>query len=274
MKVPVSRWSVVLAAMLTLLVWTSRAHAAFDQDHTLWSGLLARHVKWVDGSSASRVDYAGLQAERPDLERYLNQLSAVSEAEYAGWSGPQQLAFLINAYNAFTVDLVLTRYPRLSSIKDVGTWLQSPWKKRFFTLFRRPFSLDDIEGTIRVPGVFDEPRIHVALVCASIGCPALRPEAYTAKHLEAQLNDSLQRFLSDRNRNRYKPATGELEVSRIFDWYREDWEHGPHGFGTLESLFAGYADQLASEQASRAAIRARKASVAFLPYDWRLNALR
>ncbi|PKO72209.1 MAG: DUF547 domain-containing protein [Betaproteobacteria bacterium HGW-Betaproteobacteria-14] len=245
---------------------------AFDHGHAAWSALLARHVAVATDGNASAVRYAALQAERPALQAYLDSLSAVAESEYAGWTKPQRLAFLINAYNAFTVELVLTKYPALESIRELGGLFQSPWKKRFFTLLGRPRSLDDVEhGMIRAPDAFDEPRIHVALVCASVGCPMLRPEAYVAARLEAQLEDGMRRFLSDASRNRFEAADGRLRVSKLFDWYGKDFERGHAGFDSLGAVFARYADRLAPDAAGRARIRAGDYALSYLEYDWRLN---
>lgn len=132
--------------------------AGFDHRHKAWDALLKQHVVIAPGGNASTVRYAALQDRHGALDAYLKSLSAVSAPTYAGWSRSQQLAFLINAYNAFTVALILTRYPDLESIKDLGSFLQSPWKKRFFRLLDRERSLDEIEHEmIRAPGAFDDP---------------------------------------------------------------------------------------------------------------------
>jgi hypothetical protein len=136
-------------------------------------------------------------------------------------------------------------------------------------------SLDDLEhGLIRAPGAFDDPRIHFAVVCASIGCPMLRDEAYTADRLDAQLDDALRRFLSDRSRNRYDAGSGTLRVSRIFDWYGQDFEQGHQGYASLKAVFARHADLLADREDARARIRAGDYRLDFLPYDWALNDAR
>lgn len=262
----------LLAAGL-MLAASALAHA-FDHGHADWDALLKQHVKVAAHGNASAVDYAGLKQQQPQLGRYLDGLSAVTEQDYASWSREERLAFLINAYNAFTVELVLTAYPDLKSIKDVGSLLRSPWKREFFTLFGRKRSLDDVEhGLIRAPGVFDEPRIHVAVVCASIGCPMLRPEAWRADRLSSQLDDAMQRFLADRSRNRFDPATGTLHVSRIFDWYGKDFEAGHQGFDSLQTMFARYADSLTDSPAKGDKIRRGQYRLEFLDYDWKLNDL-
>jgi len=199
----------------------------------------------------------------------------VSVEQYRGWSDGQRLAFLINAYNAFTVELILTAYPDIQSIKDLGGFFQSPWKQRFFTLLGKERHLDDLEhGLIRAPGVFDEPRIHFAVNCASIGCPMLRNEAYTAGQLEGQLADAIARFLADGSRNRFDAATGTLWLSKIFDWYGDDFEQGHRGFDSLQSSLAVYADRLGQEsEQDRRRIRDGDYRVRFLDYDWRLNSV-
>ena len=117
--------SVLVVCLLSVL--GSWAHA-FDPAHRDWDALLAQHVRLTADGKASRVDYAGMATDRVALNRYLASLSAVSAQEYAGWPKPQRLVFLINAYNAFTIDLVLSKYPDLKSIKDLGSTFRSPWK--------------------------------------------------------------------------------------------------------------------------------------------------
>ncbi len=249
--------------------------SGFDHRHAAWDALLQRHVVVAPGGNASTLRYAALQAQRGELKAYLDSLSAVAPATYGAWSRPQQLAFLINAYNAFTVELILTRYPDLKSIKDLGNLLQSPWKKKFFRLLVQERSLDEVEHEmIRAPGVFDDPRIHVAVVCASIGCPMLRNAAFVAERLDAQLDDALRRFLSDRSRNRFDAGTGTLAVSKIFDWYRKDFEQGHQGIDSLQTLFSRHADVLGPTPQAQAEIRAGRYKLAYLDYDWALNDAR
>ena len=263
-----ARWLLAIAAVLTAL----GARAQFDHDHAAWNRLLREHVRYAPDGYASRVDYTGFLRDRAALQAVLASYSGVPRAEFDRWSKPQQEAFLANAYNAFTIEKVLTRYPELKSIRDFGSVFGNPWKDRFFTLLGGKSSLDEIEhGMLRKEGAYDEPRVHVALVCASIGCPMLRDEAYVASRLEAQLADAMRRFMSDRTRNRYDPKSRRLEVSRIFDWYGKDFERGHQGFTSLQATFARYADQLADAPADREAIRSGKVPVTFLDYDWGLN---
>jgi hypothetical protein len=261
--------SIVVAV---LLLFIGRTACAFDQTHAAWDALLKRDVVVIPGGNASRVDYAAFKRDQDALNLYLEGLSAVTPAEYQGWTREQQLAFLINAYNGYTIKLVLTRYPGLKSIKDIGSLLQSPWKKEFFTLVGAARSLDTVEhGMIRAPGAFDEPRIHFALNCASIGCPMLREEAYVAERLDAQLESGVRRFLGDRTRNRYDPVSNRLELSAIFDWYRADFEKGSRGINSVPQFLARYADFVADEAVGHAMVRRGQLPIRYLDYDWTLN---
>ncbi|EAT17232.1 DUF547 domain-containing protein [Desulfuromonas acetoxidans] len=261
-----TRWFVVA---LFLVVFPLTSHA-FDQHHTQWTDQLQKYVVWVRDGMASEVDYMAWQKDRGALTRYLQQVSAVPEREYQRWSRNEQLAFLINAYNAFTVELVLQNYP-VDSIKEIGSWFSSPWKRRFFMLFGEECSLDDIEHRmIRGRYGFDEPRIHFALVCASVGCPALLDEAYIAIDLDRQLDEAVSRFLSDRQRNRFNVTTGRLEVSSLFDWYSRDFI-GFRGGETLKDFFRPYAQRLSGDLVGQKQIGQGRVLLEFLPYDWNLN---
>ncbi|HYD56911.1 MAG TPA: DUF547 domain-containing protein [Burkholderiales bacterium] len=252
-------------SVLALLFWAGSAAAqAFDHGHAQWDALLREHVVLSQDSKASRVRYESLARNRAALQRYLAGLSAVTAEQFAGWTRAEQMAFLINAYNAFTVEKVLMRYPEVRSIWDFGKLFSNPFRDRFFQLLGRPASLDDVEHeTLRKN--YRDPRIHYAVNCASIGCPMLREEAYVAGRLERQLDEQAARFLSDRTRNRL--AGDRLEVSRIFDWYKEDFE-------PRDAYFARYATLLADDPDGRRRIAEGRAKLGFLDYDWTLNDAR
>lgn len=244
----------------------------FDDRHTTWDRLLRAHVRWIDDGVNTQVDYAGFRKDRDRLKGYLDGLSAVSMDRFQSWPRDTRLAFLLNAYNAFTVELILTAYPDLQSIRELRRFFIGPWKQRFFTLLGEKRHLDWIEHEIiREPGVYDDPRIHAAVNCASIGCPALRDEAYVAEKLDDRMEDQMRRFLRDKSRNRYDPASGRLEVSKIFDWYGEDFEQGHRGWHSLREFFADYADLLADTPEDREKVRAGDYRLEFLEYDWSLN---
>jgi len=252
----------------------SQAQAqAFDHSHAAWTAVLRKHVVLLDGGKASQLRYAGMAADRAALKAYTDSLTAVSKNSFEAFGKAQQMAFLINAYNAFTVQLILTRYPKLASIRDLGSLLSSPWKPKFIPLLGTEMSLDNIEhDTLRAKGRYDDPRIHFAVNCASIGCPMLREEAFVAERLEAQLEEQTLRFMSDRSRNRYEG--GRLQVSKIFDWYGGDFKLGHKGIASLPAFMARYANALADAPADRERISSMSADIGFLDYDWKLNDAR
>jgi len=230
----------------------------FDHSHQGWDALLRKHVVLLPGNHASQLRYAELAKDRAALKSYLDVLQEIGKPEFDGWPKNERKAFLINAYNAFAVEKILTRYPDIRSIWDFGRIFGNPFKDDFFTLLGRRMSLDGIEHeTLRRPGAYDDARVHYAVNCASIGCPMLREEAYVAGRLEQQLDEQAQRFLSDRTRNRYRE--GKLEVSKIFDWFKEDFE-------PRQAYFARHARTLEYPGGA--------VPLEFLDYDWTLNDFR
>lgn len=268
----------LLIALLPLVAGSAAAQG-FDHGHAAWTALLQRHVMLVDGGKSSQLRYSGMLGDRAALAGYLDSLSKTTQAEFDGWSKAQQMAFLINAYNAHAVEKILTRYPAIKSIWDFGRVFGNPFKDRYILLLGRGFTLDAIEHEVlRKPGAYDEPRVHFAVNCASVGCPMLREEAYVAARLDAQLEEQARRFLGDRSRNRYQAESGRLEVSRIFDWFKEDWTSGYRGYegrtapsASREQYFAAYAALLADRPEHRKLIEERKVPIRFLDYDWTLN---
>lgn len=273
-----ARLTSIFAALL-LTLGSAAAAQGFDHEHAAWTTLLKKHVVLLDGGKTSQVRYDGFKQDRAALKAYLQSLSGVTPQEFDGWSKAQRMAFLINAYNAFTVEKILTRYPDIKSIWDFGKIFGNPFRDRFFRLLGEESFLDQIEHeTLRKPSAYDKPRVNFAVNCASVGCPMLREEAYVAGRLDAQLEEQARRFLSDRSRNRYNSESGLLEVSRIFDWFKEDWTSGYRGFEgngepvrSREQYFASYAALLAGDSAHQQRVRDRKAAIRFLEYDWALN---
>jgi hypothetical protein len=267
------RLATFLIAACALLLWSSGVFAQnFDHNYGQWDAQLKKHVKWLPDNKQTRVNYKGFAADRAELGKTLESLSAVTPAQYASFNKDQQMAFLINAYNGFTIELILSKYPDVKSIKNVTTF-GSPWKKKFFQLLGEERNLDWIEHERLRPSIagggFKDPRIHVAIVCASIGCPALPPEAFTATKLDGQLEDGMLRFVSDKTRNRY--ADGKIQASSIFKWFKEDFEKGYKGFNKVEDVFAKYADKLSEDNAAQGSLRAKTVSISHLDYDWSLN---
>ncbi|MDQ3511239.1 MAG: DUF547 domain-containing protein [Pseudomonadota bacterium] len=263
----------ILIALLALLMATAASAApaagAFDRSHASWDRLLAAHVEWNAAGTSTTVDYAGFKRERQVIERYLQDASAVDAAQFNRWSLAERQAFLINVYNAATVELVLTRYPGLKSIKDLGGLFGSPWKLQVLDLLGDRRSLDDIEHVLlRGADDYAEPRIHFAVNCASVGCPALRPEAYRGARLDDQLDDQTRRFLRDRNRNHPESSNAVLRVSKIFDWYAEDFES--HS-SSVSAFLARYRAELGLDAAAASRLKQGRIRIAYTPYDWSLN---
>src|SRR5260370_15764935 len=183
------------ALALGFTVLASRAAAAeFDQSHALFDAVLKQHVK------NARVDYAGLKAHPQELNRYLGQIAGVTEGEFTIWNEKRQIAFLLNAYNTYTLRLIIDQYP-VKSIKDIGSMFTGPWDQPIVKLFGETTTLNAVEHKI-LRKDYSEPRIHFALVCAAKGCPPLRSQAYVADRLNEQLDDQAKQFLATPSKNR------------------------------------------------------------------------
>lgn len=259
----------VITAVVVLGVLASNAFAQ-PFDHQQWHQLLQKHVVVLREGRATQVDYAGVAGQRQQLSTYLKQLESVSQQQFDSWPKAEQLAFLINAYNAWTVELIVRNYPGVESIRDLGSWLSSPWKKEFIPLLGATRSLDEIEHEmIRGSGRYEEPRIHFAVNCASIGCPALLAEAFTGASLEQQLDRATRLFLADSTRNRLKGD--EVQISKIFKWYREDFERPWRGANSLESFLALYNTALQLSDSEVSQLVGGDLDIEFLDYDWGLN---
>ncbi|GAA66982.1 DUF547 domain-containing protein [Pseudoalteromonas sp. BSi20429] len=267
--------ALLLGSALVVTSFATSFSAQAQNMHDSWNALLNKHVVAINHNHSTEVDYAAIKREHAQLKTYLDSLTAVTQSEFDAWEKPKQLAFLINAYNAWTVELIVSNlaskeHPDLKSIKDLGSFFSSPWSKEFVPLLGKTRSLDDIEhGLIRGSGKYNDPRIHFAVNCASIGCPALREEAYTATDLESQLQEQTVRFLSDMTRNMAQENT--LSVSSIFKWYGDDFEKGFRGANTLQQFFLQYSDALKLIPAQQKALKNDDMKVKFLDYNWDLN---
>jgi hypothetical protein len=224
--------------------------AAFDHSHTNFTTILTQHLR------QEQVDYTQLKATPAPLNAYLDSLAQVPRTEFDAWTSDQQVAFLINLYNATTLQLVRDHYP-VASIKDIGGWFDSPWKMRVVRVWGRKLTLDGLEHDVIRP-TYHEPRIHFALVCAAKGCPPLRAEAFQGCHLNAQLDDQGRQFLHESAKNYYEPATRTLWLSPIFKWYAPD-------FGGADSAVIQYARKFLPE------VPAAEVRLRYTTYDWKLN---
>jgi hypothetical protein len=218
-------------------------------DYGTYAELLQAHVR--DGV----VDYAGFKADEARLDDYLARNGRVNPESL---SREDRFAYYINAYNAWTIKLILTGYPGVKSIKDLGSLLQSPWKKPFVKIDGRTLTLDEIEHSILRPQ-FKDARVHFAIVCASKGCPPLMAQPYRGAVLDEQLNRVTTAFLN--RPGNYRLEGDRFEVSSIFKWFGED-------FGNLLDFYIRYAqgDLKQALQSGRDRIR-----IGYLDYDWSLN---
>lgn len=232
----------------------------FDATYAEWHSLL-KEVSDVKGS-VTNVDYDALKANPAKLNSVLEKLTAVSAEEFSKFKENERLAFYINAYNAFTVKLIVDHYP-VKSIKNIGGAFKKPWDIRFFTLLGQKRTLDELEhGIIRKQ--FNEPRIHLALVCAAKACPGLRP--YTAANLDPELDKASGDFLRDPTRNRYDATKHELTLAKIFDWYGDDFKKK---FSSVPLFVAPYLAN--GDKKLESEIKSPETKVSYFDYDWSLN---
>lgn len=253
----------------TLVAPVGAAPPAFVRQQGDFDALLHEHVRWNPAGTATVVEYQGFKNDRGRLRAFLAAAARIDAARFTAWSIAERQAFLINVYNAATIELVLTRYPALDSIKELGSLFSSAWARPFVSLLGEKRSLDDIEHRLlRGARDYRDVRIHFAVNCASIGCPALRPEAYVGNRLESQLDDQARRFLRDRTRNGYDARAGVLRVSRLFDWYAGDFDRHAAGVAIFLSR---HARELALDKASIDRLERGQLPIAYTTYDWSLN---
>ncbi len=218
--------------------------------HQLWEEVLQAHV-----SEDGKVDYAGLKKDPTKLNAYL-KLMGDNHPNAKNWSENERLAYWINAYNAYTIELILKHYP-VKSIKDIKkgiVLLNTVWDIKFIEIEGNTYDLNHIEhGILRKE--FEEPRIHFAIVCASYSCPNLLNHAFTAEQMEEQLTTQSKAFINDPSKNKLAP--NQIQLSKIFSWFKGDFTKK----GTLIEFLNTYSTtKINSEAAS-----------SFLDYSWSLN---
>jgi hypothetical protein len=223
-------------------------------DHSTFTAILKKNV-----NAQGMVNYKALAADPLALNNYLAGLSQNEPTK--NLSINEKLSFWINAYNAYTLKLILDYYNggKLKSIKDIGTIIPIPrindgWSKKFIKIGSKTLSLNNIEHDI-IRKQFAEPRIHAALVCAAKSCPKLRNEAYLPNLLSAQLDDQMRDFINDPTKNIVK--TNEVTISPIFDWYGADF--------TRTKPMAEWLNKYAKTKTSI------DSKITFGDYNWDLN---
>ena len=228
----------------------STGWASVTVDNSLYAQLLKEYV------NEGVVDYQGFKNEESKLDQYLKVLE---ETDSSKLSRNEQFAFYINAYNAWTIKLILSGYPGVKSIKEFGTIFKSPWKKKLARIDGGMVTLDYIEHGILRPK-YKDPRVHFAINCASKGCPPLRSEPYRGDVLDQQLNEMARAFINHPKRNRLEGK--KLYVSSIFKWFKEDFNDDIVGF------FQEYAQ---GDLKKGLASNREEIKVKYLSYDWSLN---
>ncbi|TDJ65795.1 MAG: DUF547 domain-containing protein [Planctomycetota bacterium] len=257
----------LIAAAIVLTPAPARPQAVlpccstFDHGHTAFDRVLRRHV------AGDRFDYAALRADPAGLRAYLSSLEAVRPSDFSSWSRAERYAFWINAYNAYTLMIVAQHYP-VASIRDIGSAETTVWDDSFIPLGAlhgdsRRLSLNQIEHEI-LRADFPDARVHAAVNCASIGCPPLRAEAYVAERLEEQLDSQARAWIADAARTRFEAQSETIRVSKIFEWFEDDFVRDAGG---AIQWIERYAPQ---PQAAWIA-DARAVKLRYLEYDWDLN---
>jgi hypothetical protein len=244
----------ILAGVALTWVLSIRGEAAdSDQSHAILNRVLTNYVR------DARVNYASLKAHSQDLNQYLEEVAAISRADFKQWPEKQQIAFLINVYNAYTFRLILDHYP-VKSIKEIGGRWSNPWDQPVVHLFGQTLTLNAVEHKM-LRKDYNEPRIHFALVCAAKGCPPLRGEAYVATRLDGQLDDQAKQFLADTQKNRVDASGRTVYLSPIFKWYGEDFAKKS---GSVLAFVKSYWPVITPSNYENFKIR-------YTDYDWSLN---
>jgi hypothetical protein len=212
-----------------------------DLDHSNWDKLLKKYV-----AENGNVDYKGFKSDKETLDTYVMYLS--QQVPEKSWTVEEQLAYFINIYNANTIKLIVDNYP-LKSIKDIS----SPWLKNRIKIGDEDFSLADIEnGVLRK---MNEPRIHFAINCASVGCPKLLNEAYTAKNVMDLMDKASKEFINNKDKNEI--ASNRVKISEIFKWYKSDF--------TENGTVIDYINQFSNTKINA------NTEINYKDYDWSLN---
>ncbi len=229
-------------------------------DHSRWADVLKEHVE--DGW----VDYAAIKKDTSQLSAYLADLA---RADLRKLDRNEQIALYVNAYNAFTVKLIIEYYPRLKSIKDIpdGIFSRKRWKHKRWVIGGRTYSLSEIEHDV-LRSKFKDPRVHYALNCASISCPPLRGEPYEGERIDKQLDAAAKAFQINPKGLRLDRARRIMYLSRIYDWYRKDFEEAA---GSVLRYVAQYAPR---ETAEFLLANEKDLEIRYMDYDWLLNDMK
>lgn len=228
-----------------LLVFTFLFISANAQT-AIFNNLLQKHV-----DTKGNVNYKGLKSDKATLDSYLTYLSKTTPQK--SWSENKQKAFWINAYNAYTLKLIVDHYPT-KSIMNIKKKGKTAWKIPFAVVGGKTYTLDYIEHEILRKNLFD-PRIHVGVNCASGSCPKLNNRVFTENNIDSELEKLMKEFVNDVSRN--KISNKKVQISEIFNWFKDDF--------TKKGSIIDYLNKYSNTK-----IKA-KAKTHFLPYNWSLN---
>ena len=228
-------------------------------DFTDWDGLIIKYVtpRELNGISFHAFDYERLKAD-PVFSNLVSRLNSFPLDNLQ--SRDAKLTFWINVYNILAVKMIADNFP-IESIKDVGNFFSPVWKRPAGKVAGKERTLNGIEHEILRK--MDEPRIHVAIVCASISCPDIRLESYTVAKLSDQLDDQMKMFLSSQEKGmRLDEKKNRVYLSRIFKWFAEDFESR----GGVLNFIAQYVNP-----EERKAINKSQIKISYLDYNWKIN---
>jgi hypothetical protein len=236
----------------------------------------------INVDDAGMVNYRKLKAEPQKLHAFITELQNLDKKDFDKWSDNEKIAFWLNAYNALTLKAIIDNYPIKSSFfrsriypKNSIRQIAGVWDKIKFKVMGQNLTLGHIEHKIlRVK--FDEPRIHMAMVCAAIGCPPLRNEPYTGDKLREQLDDQTHRFLANSDKFKVERADERIYLSPIFKWFAVDFikKYGPQkNIGRHNKEKSAVLNFIASylDKAQKDYVLSGKFKIKYLKYDWSLN---
>jgi len=253
---------IMLGVLILVSLGMGEAQAAYDHQDTYWQEVLRAYTH------EGRVNYKALKENDNELKASIQNIESISKFAFNSLNNKQKMAFWINAYNMSVIKTIVDNYPikRSFGIKAIASpsnsiqQIANVWDKPVLHVRGRDLSLNDIENKILRPE-FQDPRVHFAIVCASIGCPVIRSEPFTADNLDQQLSEQIRLFLSDPSKARYKKSNDVLHLSPIFKWFNADFQQ----VGGVVVFIKNYAPAGLFDGISE------RTKIQWLGYDWNLN---
>ncbi len=289
MKMDLVKGVIVILGVLSIFIGPKEASFTFsleaeeakpfDHSHSIYDSLLKKYVK------NGRVDYKGFKASSEEFNAYLRNLGSVSESDYSKWSREEKLSFWINAYNAFTIKAIIDNYPINGSVlsfypRNSIRQIDGVWDKLQFQAVGKTVTLEEIEHEI-LRKQFNEPRIHFAIACASLGCPDLRSETYKADIINEQLENAAIIFINNPQKGaEINSATKAVKISKIFKWFGEDFIEGSENTELFNDRNAkdravlNFVRNHVESQEERAFLESNQFKISYLNYNWSLNELK